>query len=380
VAVRQRWVFLAISVAVIIGVVALASGAAGGTGRGVYRLMAVFGQVVSLVRSSYVEEVPIERLELGAMGGLVEAADPGGQWVPDDVAAEYARVRARALPPFGMVLGKRSSYPFVLQVIAESAAAKAGIVPGELIERVGSEPVRARPLWRALLLLDAAERNTGAASLDVIDRQLAGKRPVELKSTPFPAPGAATEVRNGIVVARLAMVDSAGASKLAQSLEAGATAPGIVVDLRGVALGTPDGAAEAACQIVGGDSELRMEMRGGKSETLKARGPSRTWKVVVCLDSTTAGSAELLAGLLKARGATLVGGESYGDTGQRRPMKGAGGEAWLAVEWGVAPGGNPLLGTGLKPDERIRSRKEVDAVLERALELAGGVTVVKQAA
>jgi hypothetical protein len=34
----------------------------------------------------------------------------------------------------------------------------------------------------------------------------------------------------------------------------------------------------------------------------------------------------------------------------------------------------------LKPDERIRPRKEADAVLERALELAGGATVVKQAA
>ena len=107
-AVRQRWLFLAVSVAVIIGVVALASGAAGAGGRGVYRLMAVLGQTVSLVRSSYVEEVPVEKLELGAMGGLVEAADPGGQWVPEDVTEEYGRVRARVLPPFGMVLGKRS--------------------------------------------------------------------------------------------------------------------------------------------------------------------------------------------------------------------------------------------------------------------------------
>lgn len=377
---RQRWLFLAVSVAVIIGVVALASGAAGAGGRGVYRLMAVLGQTVSLVRSSYVEEVPVEKLELGAMGGLVEAADPGGQWVPEDVTEEYGRVRARVLPPFGMVLGKRSSYPFVLQVIAESPAAKAGIVPGELIERVGSEPVRARPLWRALLLLDAAERNAGSVTLDVIDRQLTGKRPVELKQAPFPAPGSATEVRNGIVVARLAILDTAGISKFAQSLQTATTAAGIVVDLRGVALGTPEGAAQAAAQIVGGDSALKMEMRGGRSETLKATGPSRTWRVVVCLDGTTAGPAELLAGLLKARGATLVGGESYGDTGLRRAIKGAGGEAWLAAEWGVAPGGTPLLGTGLKPDERIRPRKEADAVLERALELAGGATVVKQAA
>ncbi len=371
--------FLAVSLAVVAGVVALASGAAGAAGRGVYRLMAAFGQVVSLVRSSYVEEVPLDKLELGAMGGLVEAADPGGLWVPDDVAAAYARVRARALPPFGLVLGRRSSYPFVLQVLPDSPAAKAGIVPGELIERVGAEPVRARPLWRALLLLDEAERKGDEVTLDVIDRQLTGKRPVVVKPGAVATPAAIAEVKKGIVVATLPVVDGDGAAGLARSLE-GATAGGIVVDLRGVALGTPEGAARAAAQIAGGDAELAMQARGGKKASLKARGPARTWKVVVCLDGTTAGPAELLAGLLKERGAVLVGGESYGDTGQRRAIKGAGGDLWLAAEWGVAPGGAPLLGAGLKPDERVRPGKEGDAVLERALELAGGASVVKQAA
>ncbi|MBZ5587799.1 MAG: hypothetical protein LAO05_04495 [Acidobacteriia bacterium] len=377
---RQRWLLLIVSVVVIGGVVALASGAASGAGRGIYRLASVFGQAVSLVRSSYVEEVPVEKLELGAMDGLVEAADPGGQWVPDEMLGAFGRVRTRALPPFGMVLGKRSSYPIVLQVLPESPAAKAGIVPGELIERVGSEPVRARPLWRALVLLDSAERTTSGVSLDVIDRQLTGKRAVDLKVAPSPVPASTVEVREGVAVLRVPIVDAGGSTKFAEALHAGAAVTGVVVDLRGVALGTPDGAVQAAAEIVGGDTELRMGMTGGKTATLKATGPSRTWRVVVCLDGTTAGPAELLAGLLKIRGATLVGGESYGDTGQRRPLKGAGGEVWLAAEWGLGPDGKAILGAGLKPDERVRPGKDADTVLERALELASGRAVTKKAA
>ena len=92
------------------------------------------------------------------------------------------------------------------------------------------------------------------------------------------------------------------------------------------------------------------------------------------------GPAELLASALKARGATLVGSESYGDTGQRRAIKGSGGEVWLAREWGLGPDGKPILGNGLKPDERVRPRQGADAVLERALELAGGADAAKQAA
>ncbi len=369
--------FLAVSALLIACVVALASGAVAGVGHGMYRLIGIFGQVVSLVRSSYVEEVPIEKLEMGAMSGLVEAADPGGFFVPDDETDEYARVRGRTLPAFGLVLGVRSSYPFVLQVIAGSPAEKAGIVPGELVESIGREPVRARPLWRALTFLNAAERR-GEVTVDVID-QLSGKRPVTVKAAAYAAPTASVTLQDGVPVARVPVLDGQGAEKLAQLLRSHGGATSVVVDLRGVALGTPDGAVKAAAELAGGDVELHMAQRDGKDEVLRATSASRSWKVVVCLDNTTAAAAELLASALKAGGATLVGGESYGDTGLRRPIRGAGGEAWMAGAWGLGPDGKPLLGTGLKPDERVRPRKGADAVLERALELAGGQSVKRAA-
>jgi carboxyl-terminal processing protease len=376
--VRQRFLFLGVSVVLVGGVVALASGAAGGVGRGMYRLMSVFGQVVSLVRSSYVEEVPLEKLELGAMNGLVTAADPGGFYVPDSVTAEYTKVRTRALPPFGLVLGQRSSYPLVLQVISGSPAEKAGIVPGELLERIGTEPVRARPLWRALSLLDAAEHR-GEVTMDVIDRQLSGKRPVTLKAATFARPTPAVEMEDAIPVVRVPVLDVRGAENLSQMLRAHGGTAALVVDLRGVALGNAEGAVRVAAELTGGDVQIRLGKKDGKDETVKASGPTRSWKLVVCLDSTTAGPGELLATALKAGGATLVGGDSYGDTGTRSPFHGAGGETWLATAWGIGPDGKPLLGAGLKPDERVRSRKGADLVLKRALELAGG-HAVKQAA
>ena len=377
---RHRWFFLAVSLVVIVAVVALASGSVGGPGRSLYRLVGMFGQVVSLVRSSYVEEVPVAKLELGAMNGLVQAADPGGLWVPDDVAAQYAKIHGRALPPFGLLLGQRSSYPFVVQVVAGSPAAKAGIVPGELVESIGGDPVRARPLWRALTLLDDAERKGADVTLDVIDRQLEGKRPVTLKPAPFAAGVPSVEMKGVAAVVRVPVVDAAAAAALGDALRGSGGASALVVDLRGVALGTPEGAAQVAAQLAGGAVELKMGANGDKGETVKAQGPPRSWKLVVCLDVTTAGPAELLASVLKSRGATLVGTESYGDTGQRRAIKGAGGEAWLASAWGIGPDGKPILGAGLKPDERVRPRKGADAVLDRALELAGGRAAIGQAA
>jgi S1-C subfamily serine protease len=175
--VRARVGFLVVSLVLVAVLVSFASGASELVGKGLVRLVGMFGQVVALVRTNYVEDVPVDRLEVGAMTGLVEAADPGGSWVPDSGEAAFAEVRGRDVPAYGLVLGKRASYPVVLEVLPASAAEKAGLRAGEMIERIGDEPVRARPLWRTRVILDEAAKRGGTVTLDVIDRQFSATRP-----------------------------------------------------------------------------------------------------------------------------------------------------------------------------------------------------------
>lgn len=369
---KQRWFFVLCSLLCIGAIVLIASGAANSAPRGLYRLVGTFGQAVSLVRSSYVEEVPVDTLEQGALTGLVESADPGGAFVPDAERADFARQLGRELPAYGLLLGKRSTYPIVIQVVAGSPADNAGIQPGELIESIDGKPVRARPLWRALVLLDGLERRHASAKVDVIDRQLRGKRPVELVAGPVAGQRAAVETSADVPVVKVPTVSAASARELEVGLRAVAAAPAVVVDLRGVGLGTFKGALDVAAVVAGGDCEVQLGQRAGAGDRLRAKGEARSWRIVVCVDVTTAGPAELLAAALKARGATLVGSETHGDTGQRRARKGAGGELWMAESWGVGPDGKPILGDGLKADEVVRGRRGVDLVLTRALELARG--------
>jgi carboxyl-terminal processing protease len=377
--VKQRWAFVLVSTVVIAGIVLVASGAVSGSGKGVYGPVGVFGKIVSLVRSQYVEEVPVERLEQGALTGLVEAADPGGAFVPDGAREPFSRHLGRTLPAFGMVIGKRFSYPLVLQVLPGSPAAQAGIQPGELIESVDGKPVRARPTWLAWSVIEDSERAGRSVTLDVIDRQLGGKRPIKLQVGKLVAPEPSVEMRSNVVVARLPVIDSGSAKSLGEQLRTRAGAPAIVLDLRGSSLGTVRGAVDAAVVLAGGECEIRLGGQGKSGEVLREKGEARGWKVFVCIDLTTAGPAELLAAALKSRGATLVGSETYGDTAQRRSQRGGGGELWMAETWGLGPDGKPLLGDGLKADERVRGRRNADPVLDRALELAGS-GAAKQAA
>lgn len=375
----RRLAFVGVSLVLVVAVVVVASGAAPETPRNLFKLMGVFGQVVALVRSSYVDEVPVERVELGATTGLVEAADPGGAWIPEAANAAFEAARSRALPPFGVVLGKRASYPFVLQVLEGSPAAVAGLVPGELVERIGGEPVRAHPLWRALVLLDQAERGPGQVELNVVDVRSGRERTMRLIQTPLVAPTPSLTSKDDVPVLRVPIVE-AGTSKVVEGLlRPWAGTPALVVDLRGSALGSHDEAVRLAAVLAGGSLELPTQRRGGTGGMVRERGGERSWRVVVCVDTTTAHAAEVLALALRLRGAVLVGGETYGDTGRRRPITSQGGKVWLAEEWFTTPEGTAILGQGLKPDEPVRGRAEADPVLERALEIARGARPAKAA-
>lgn len=376
---KKHYGFVVASAALLVTVTAAATGALSSATQGVYRLVGLVGQVVGLIQTNYVEPVTIDTLATGALTGLVEAADPGGTFVPADRAAAFERYSARSLPPFGLVIGKRASYPLVLEVLADSPAAKAEIHPGDLIERVGDQPVRARPLWLAELLLDDAETHGRPIAVDVISRDLSGKRSVTLAAAPLVAGRPSVELEGGTPVLRVPSVDEGAAEALPALLAPHAGAPAIVVNLAGTALGTPDAAARVAALLAGGDVTLTRTDRDGKRGNVTATAPPRSWKVFVCMDVTTARAGELLAAALKQRGATLVGRESFGDTGERAAVHRDGGALWLARTWFLGPDGTALLGDGVKPDEIVRGRPGSGAVLQRALELASGHAAAKAA-
>lgn len=376
---KLKTVFLVVSVVLLVLAVGVGLASTVPAGKGLYRLVGVVGQVLSVIRSDYVEEVQLGRIETGALAGMVESVDPGGAYVPDADGARFDRVRGRRLPPYGLALGKRSSYPFVLQAVAGSPAAGAGLLPGELVERVNGEPVRARPVWRAAVLLDEAERAGRDAILVVIDRQFSGTRVVTLKAGTVQSPAPTVEMRDAIPVVQVGEVSKEAVATLNGLLGSHAGASAAVVDLRSLALGSLEVAPMLAATLAGGDVEARLVRQAGEGRVLRGRGDARSWRLVVCVDMTTAGAAEVVASILKARGATLIGFETYGDTGVRRSHRGAGGQVWLADEWLPAPDGKPMLGHGLKPDEVVRMHAGADPVLDRALELARGA-VQKQAA
>src|SRR5687768_17635743 len=89
-----------------------------------YRHLAVYTEVLSRIKSEYVEEPDIKNVTLGAMNGMLEAIDPFASYLSADQYKQYLKsYEAKKANP-GLVLSRRFGYVGVVNAIPGSPAAK----------------------------------------------------------------------------------------------------------------------------------------------------------------------------------------------------------------------------------------------------------------
>src|SRR3979411_633362 len=99
-----------------------------------YRHLAVYTEVLSRIKSDYVEEPDMKSVTLGAVNGLLESIDPYASYLNADQYKEYQRTKDAFKGDVGMTLSKRQGYIGVESAVPGSPAALAGIAAGDFIE------------------------------------------------------------------------------------------------------------------------------------------------------------------------------------------------------------------------------------------------------
>src|ERR1700704_6694033 len=99
-----------------------------------YRHLAVYTEVLSRIKSEYVEEPDIKNVTLGAMKGLLESIDPFASYLNAEQYKEYLKSNDAFKGDVGLVLSKRFGYIGVVSAIPGSPAAKAGLTTGDILE------------------------------------------------------------------------------------------------------------------------------------------------------------------------------------------------------------------------------------------------------
>lgn len=319
-----------------------------------YRHLAVYTEVLSRIKSEYVEEPDIKNVTLGAVNGLLESIDPYASYLNADQYKQYLKAQDTKKASVGLVLSKKFGYVGVVDSIPGTAAAKAGLNTGDMLESINGVATRDMPLAYAELLMN------GEPGTNVEISVLRLRKPEPQKITL-----SRSYVKYPPVVSKL-LPDQVGMIQV-QSMEAGKLkeiaaaveqlqkqgARRLVLDLRNAAVGKPeDGVALASLFMDKGIVTYLQGQKVARQDFLAE--PAKTifrQPLVLITNRGTANAAEIAsAALLESKRAEVVGERTYGDAALRKPVTMEDGSAViLSVAKYYSPSGKAIQDVGVTP-------------------------------
>src|SRR5690348_6649490 len=127
---------------------------------GAYRQLGVYSEVLSRIRSEYVEEPNIPQVTDGALHGLLESLDPNSSYLSPAEYKEYKSHKTDAKADIGAAVSKRFGYAAVVSVIPGGPADKAGLQASDIIEAIENKSTREMSLAEIHNLLEGQPGST----------------------------------------------------------------------------------------------------------------------------------------------------------------------------------------------------------------------------
>lgn len=353
------------------------------SGDRVYRHLKVFGDVVDLVMSNYVEPVKVDRAMEGALKGLADGLDADSAYLD---AKQVRSVSAGEALPDGDV-GVELTRQYYLRVIAArdgSPAAKAGLQTGDFVRAIDTRPTRDMSVFEGTRLLRGAAGSK--VTLTVIRGSAAEPHDVVLVREKIAGPVVSSRLM-GTDVGYLRV--SSFRNEVADDIRkqtadlAKSGAKALLIDLRRTAEGPLDNGLAAARLFV---KTGTLAVKAGREKTDRVTISARPNEAVSDLPITllvttgTSGAAELFIAALDGNDrAEIVGERTLGRAGLQKLVQLPENRGlWLTYARYLTPKGDPIHGKGIEPDVRVEepdvefggTAPEKDVMLDTALEHA----------
>ena len=126
-----------------------------------YRQLNLFGEVFERVRADYVEEVTDEKLIESAINGMLTSLDPHSSYLsPKDFEDMQVQTKGE-FGGLGIEVTMEDGVIKVVSPIDDTPAARAGVLPGDIITHLDGEPVL------GLTLAEAVDKMRGPANTEI---------------------------------------------------------------------------------------------------------------------------------------------------------------------------------------------------------------------
>jgi carboxyl-terminal processing protease len=317
----------------------------------------LLAEVAARVRAEYVEPVDEGSLAEGAVRGMLATLDPHSQFLD---AGEYEEIRISAAGNYvgvGLEVQARDGRVVVVAPIPGSAAARAGLRPGDVIVSVDGEPVDGAQVNETILRLRG---EPGTTVVVTALRDGDGPQAVSLRRGPVHVQSvAAVPLAGGYGYVRLSRFNDTTASDLRRAIEdlqgRDGGLRGLVLDLRD----NPGGVLDAAVAVADGFLETGVIVSAsGRSRdaTFRHDALPGDWlagaPLAVLVNGQSASAAEIVAGALRDHGrATVVGARTFGKGSVQTVLPLSGGSAIkLTTSRYFMPSGESIHERGVTPD------------------------------
>lgn len=319
-----------------------------------YKQLAVFTEVLSRIKSDYVEEPDLKGVTMGAINGLLESIDPYASYLSADQYKQFEKNKTEKKADVGLIISKRYGYIGVVDALPGSPAAKAGMKTGDIIEAIKEVSTRDMPLAYADMLLK------GEAGTPLELTVMRTRKPESQKITltranvPYPA------VRQTLLGDQTGWIaiqsfESGKLKAVSSAVEAlqKQGAKRLVLDLRDCATGSPEDGIQLANLFMEKGVIATLKGQRVPSQTFEATSSRQVTKlpVAVITNRGTAGAVEVAAAaLLDSKRAEVIGERTYGDAAMRKAITMEDGSAIiLAVAKYQSPSGKVIQDVAVTP-------------------------------
>jgi carboxyl-terminal processing protease len=322
---------------------------------GSYRQLQVYSEVLSRVRTEYVEEPNIPKVTDGALHGLLESLDSNSSYLSADAYKSFKAHKAEGKADIGAVVSKRFGYAAVVAVLPGSPAEKAGIEATDIFESIEGRSTRdmSLPEIRNLIIgppgstlnVQVVRARKAEPQKVVITRDVVGVPPVTDKMMEdgigYLKVEALTKGKSQEIASKIKSLEKSGAKK-------------ILLDVRYCAEGDESEGIAAANLFLNHGTITYLQGQKYPRQAFNA-DPAKAitnLPVAVLVNRGTSGPAEIIAAAIleNARG-DIVGDKTFGDGSLQKTLElPDGGALILSIAKYYSPSGKAIQDTAITPN------------------------------
>ncbi|WP_165855961.1 S41 family peptidase [Marinobacter sp. JSM 1782161] len=280
-----------------------------------------FTEVFGRIREAYVEEVDDKTLLENAIKGMLSGLDPHSAYLEPQAYEELEESTSGEFGGLGIEVGMEDGFIRVISPIDDTPAQKAGVQAGDVIIKLGDQPVKGMTLEEAVSLMRGEPGTT--LTLTIV-RDDEGGAPIEIDVERAIIKVTSVKSRMlepGYGYLRLTQFQAETGREFVDAINRledrnGGSLNGLIIDLRNNPGGVLQAAVEAADAVM---DEGLIVYTEGRIQSSKLRFSAQPGDetdgapIVVLINGGSASASEILAGALQDHHrAVVMGTESFG--------------------------------------------------------------------